>query len=115
MKKDSFKFLAGATMGYSLFWLFSNPRSKVKNRLPTKKIRNISLLPNIKLQRRDTQYHLHHWMNLMFLYGLVHLKKRGFLRSKVVTGFLVGGILQGLSYSDRFTIRQKLEQIQDAN
>lgn len=101
------KVAIGGFLGYLFFVLTSHPNSKVHGKLPQKKIKNIQVFPNIKIARKDKEYHLHHWMNLSSLYLFLLFKKRRMLRSKYLNGFFVGGILQGLSYDDRFKIRRK--------
>lgn len=112
--KSTVKLIAGAGIAYSLFRLISRPKSRVRI-LPEKRIKNIHVLPNIKIARRDKEYHLHHWINAAFLYSFYLMKKRRFTGSKFFHGFMLGTILQGLTYKDRFkVIRPKLVDMQKA-
>src|SRR6476469_7540680 len=73
----------GLAAGFAVFWLASHEKSPLKAKLPEKKIKNISLLPNIKIQRKDKHIHLHHWFNIASIYGLLYWKKRELLNSKL--------------------------------
>lgn len=110
--KNTAKIALGGGIGFSLFWLTSHPtKSPFRRKLPDKRIKNIGVLPEIKIYRKDKSYHLHHWMSLSTLYLFLMLtKKRKILRSKMVNGFLLGSILQGLSYKDRFKVIKKAEE-----
>lgn len=107
LKKESFregvKIFTGAAVGFSFFWLTSNPRSAVHKRLPLKKVRNFHYLPHIKIVRRDTTYRLHHWSTMTGIYFISLLTRKGLVRSKVFHGFMVGSIVQGLLFTDRFS------------
>lgn len=105
--RETAKLALGGGVGFLLFWLTSHPRSRVHKRLPAKKIKNVHVLPRIQIQHKNREYHLHHWLNLSSLYLLLLLKRRRVLRSKVVHGFFLGSILQGLTYKDRFKIIKK--------
>ncbi len=102
--KELLKVFIGGSIGFSLFFLTSHPRSLVHKKLPSKKIRNVHILPHVKIERKDTTYHVHHWINISSLYFLLYLKKRRLLKSKLFHGFLLGSIVQGLLYKDRFRI-----------
>lgn len=58
-------------------------------------------LPHLKIERKDRHYHLHHWAIFGISYLPVLLLRRK-IRSKLVHGFFIGTILQGLMYKDRF-------------
>lgn len=101
----------GAAAGFALFWLTSHPTSSpLRKKLPEKKIKNLYLLPEIKIARKDKHIHLHHWFNVGALYMLLYWKKRPVLNNKLFSGFLVGSILQGLSYEDRFSFVSHLQE-----
>lgn len=110
LKKGNARIAAGGFIGYMLFWLTSHPtHSPVRRRIPTKRIRNIEFMPEIKIRRKNREYHVHHWLSISSLYLILLLvKRKKFLRSKLAQGFLIGSILQGLTYKDRFKIRQDI-------
>ncbi|HSX40141.1 MAG TPA: hypothetical protein VLF68_00865, partial [Candidatus Saccharimonadales bacterium] len=106
--KDALTILLGSVLGYAFFHLGSHPtKSPLKRRLPKKQIRNYSYFPNIHINREDRYYHLHHWMVLSSLYLpvlLTRLRKKNIFKYKLTHGFLLGSILQGLTYNDRFRV-----------
>lgn len=107
--KNTFKIALGGTLGFMLFQLMSHPRSHMHKKIPTKKIKNIHVLPHIKIQTKEKHIHLHHWMNLGSLY-LVSFALKKLRKSHLYHGFMLGGILQGLRYKDRFHIIKRVEE-----
>ncbi len=101
--RDAGKFLAGAISGFSFFAVSSHRKSPIYKMLPNRKIKNISYFPNIKIQKKNKHYHIHHWMIFSALYAPFILIKR--LRSKLLHGLIIGSIIQGLTYKDRFRIK----------
>ena len=101
--RGTLKVLIGATLGFSLSWLISHPRSRVRNKLPQKQVRSVYLLPNLKVVRKNNVYHIHHWLFL----GFLQLVTRRKVTSKLYHGMILGGILHGLSYKDRFRVRYR--------
>lgn len=102
--KDAGKLLAGIISGFSFFVLTSHPGKSPVRKLPEKRVKNISYFPNIKAHGKTEYYHFHHWMIFSLLYPLVFVKKK-LRRSKLLHGIMIGGIVQGLTYKDRFQIR----------
>jgi hypothetical protein len=100
----------GLAAGFVVFWLTSNDKSPLKAKFPEKKLKNIAFLPNIKIIKEDKHIHLHHWLNITSIYALLYWKKRQLLGNKLLNGFLIGSILQGLSYDDRFSFVYKPEE-----
>jgi len=101
---DTSRLLTGASIGFIIFWLTSNPRSRFKNKLPSRKIKNLHILPNVRIVSSKKTYHFHHWVILIAIY-LPLIMKRRFRKSKLLRGLVVGGIAQGLLYKDRFKFR----------
>lgn len=101
--KDAGKFLAGAISGFSFFLLSSHPEKSPIRKLPERKFKKVSYFPNIKIQKDNGHYHIHHWMIFSALYAPFILIKR--LRSKLLHGLIIGSIIQGLTYKDRFRIK----------
>lgn len=95
----------GVLSSFGLFWLTSHPKSKVKRGLPEIWLRNLMLAPNIRLKHKDVIYHLHHWVIFSFTYALLFLLRRRLLRFGLVHGVIIGAIIQGLTYADRFRVR----------
>ncbi len=98
----------GVVAGFALFWAASHPtKSPFRKKLPEKKIKNLYLLPEIKIEKGDKHIHFHHWLNIASVYGLLYWKKRNMLGNKLLNGFLMGSIFQGLSYKNRFSFIYK--------
>jgi len=104
--QDAGKVLAGGLLGFLFFMAGSYPKSSVYKKLPEKKIKSVSLFPNVKVYKKDENYHIHHWMIFSALYPLIFLKKN-FAKSKFLHGLFLGSIFQGLIYKDRFQVRYK--------
>lgn len=102
--KDAGKLLAGIISGFSFFLLTSHPEKSPVRKLPEKRIKNVSYFPNVKAHGKTEYYHFHHWMIFSFLYPLVFVKKK-LRQSKFLHGLMIGSIVQGLTYKDRFQIR----------
>ncbi len=109
--KEMGKFVAGGLTGFSLFTISSHNKSPVKKRIPEKRIKNISYLPSVKVYKKDEHYHIHHWMIFSLFYAnlllLLKLLKKKSLKSKILHGFFIGSIIQGLIYKDRFRVHYK--------
>jgi len=101
-KKGLAEVALGGLLGFSLFWLTSHPqKSPVRRKLPARKYRSIHYLPEIRIERKDKHYHLHHWAIFGISYlPLLLLRRR--IKSRLLHGFFIGSILQGLTYKDRF-------------
>lgn len=105
---DTGKLLVGASIGFSLFWLTSHPKSRFKKKLPERKYKKFSFLPNICYIGEEITYHFHHWFLLSaFYFPLLRSKK--VRKSKILHGLFLGAIMQGLLYKDRFQFRYPKE------
>lgn len=104
-----FKVLSGGLIGFSLFWLTSHPKSKLKSKISEKRYKNLAILPNVRYHKKDKVYHFHHWLVLSIFY-LPLLMSRKFRKSHTFHGLFLGSILQGLLYKDsfRFSYPKKL-------
>lgn len=98
------KLFLGAAVGFSAAWLISHPKSRVKRNLPQKNVKGFQVFPNIRLVKENKIYRFHHWMVLASLYFPLLWKKGNFLKYKLLHGMVIGSILQGLSFKDRFNI-----------
>ena len=106
---QTLKILVGGILGYCFFWLTSHPtKSPLQRKIPQKQFKNVSYLPELKIRRHDKEYHLHHWMNLSVLYVLLLFVRKGYFKSYMLRAFLLGSILQGLLYQDRFKVIDKI-------
>lgn len=104
---ELFSIVPSAIAGYTAFHLTKYPNGKVGKKLPKVRIKNIELSPSIRLNIKDHTIHFHHWMNLAILL-LISIPMTGSLWDSAFTkAFLVGGIVQGLTFPDRKKIIYK--------
>lgn len=105
--KNVIKIATGAAAGYGFFWLVSHPTSKLKKKIPVKNFKNFHFLPNIRYKHKDKIYHFHHWVILVSIYLPILISGKNILKFKALHGFMIGSIIQGLSFSDRFSVVYK--------
>lgn len=105
-------FAIALLVGYYFSAYFSTPvvkDGKVRpNRLPSLRIGNIELLPNVRIHLKNSTVHFHHWFYLtVLIVGAVVLYDNlmHFATAKAAAGASVGGIIQGLTYPDRFKFK----------
>lgn len=100
-----FTFIFAIFVGYLIFLHFSHP-NKRKSKIPNIGLWNIDILPNIRLHVGKRTYHFHHWLLLIAFIGVSLVVFEGIQYLAAAKGLAVGGIIQGLTYPDRFKIRQ---------
>lgn len=101
--------LLGGIVGFTVFTITSHPKSPLNKKIPKTKIKNLHLLPSIKIEAKKRTLHIHHWM--IFGSALVALVAvTGFIKSEAVTGFMSGSFIQGLTYKDRFNVFQTIHE-----
>ncbi len=93
--------------GYILARVASHPNSKINSKLPKIKLKNIYILPSLKISIKGKILHLHHWFNFTVLLCLSIFVTGGILDSWLTRGFLIGGIIQGLRFPDRSILQKK--------
>jgi hypothetical protein len=102
-------FLGTLFFGYLISLYFSRPVEKNgrrrPNRLPTVRVRNLELLPNLRIHIGQRTYWLHHWLYLLIFTVVIFVTYDSFSHLIAVKGAAIGGILQGLRYPDRFKFR----------
>lgn len=101
--------LFGGSMGALTSWILSAPKSPVKQKLPEAGIKNVEILPNVRIKRKNKIYHIHHWMFFSVFYASFMLIRRPFTGKKFINGFVLGLIFQGISYKDRLQIKKPHE------
>ncbi|RJQ37705.1 hypothetical protein C4559_03145 [Candidatus Microgenomates bacterium] len=109
--KSIAKILAGLGGGFSFFWLMSHPNSKIKRKFPEKSIKNLQFFPNTKITHKDKVYHFHHWFIFSLLYIPLIAMVKTFRHSRILNGLVIGSILQGLTYKDRFKMVKKTPKV----
>ncbi len=87
-------------LGYTAFHLTKYPHGKVGKKLPKVKVKGIELSPSIRLNLKNHTIHFHHWMNLAILLAISVPMTGTLWDSAIAKSFMVGGIIQGLTFSD---------------
>ncbi len=100
-----FPSLFSVLVGILISWVLSHPSSPAKKRLPSKSARNVHYFPNLKIHRETHYYHIHHWMYFGALFLLIVSIRKRFRGDRIIEGFFLGLILQGLTYKDRFKVK----------
>lgn len=98
--------LLGGSLGAVTSWIWSAPNSAVNKKLPEVGIKNVEILPNVRVTRKNKIYHIHHWMFLSIFYIPLLFLRRPIKGKRFVNGFVLGLIAQGLSYDDRLEVRK---------
>lgn len=91
-------------LGYALFLYFSHPNKK-KHKVPKVRIGRLEFLPNLKLHLGSKTYHFHHWFVLALIAAIAIFVLEDFQFPMILQGLIIGGIIQGLRYPDRFKFR----------
>lgn len=86
--------LFGIISGILVSWIFSHPSSPAKKKLPQRSVKNI-------------HYHIHHWIYFGIIYYILFAFQGKFKGKKSVEGFILGLVIHGLSYKDRFVIKKQ--------
>lgn len=99
--------ILGGGMGLATSWILSAPKSPIKRKLPEAGIKNVEILPNVTIRRKNRIYHIHHWMFFSVFYASIMLVKKPIAGKRFINGFVLGLIVQGLSYKDRLHIKKQ--------
>lgn len=95
-----FIFTLTAFISYLFNKSLSKNGCKINNKLPYIKIRFIQISPNVKILLKNRTIHIHHWLTYTIILVITLTVNFGYLESLFSNGFLIGGIIQGLSFSD---------------
>ena len=105
-------FIISVIVGYFFFLYLSHPKRK-KHKLPKISFWRFDILPNLRLHIGKKTYWVHHWLYLSIIVAIPIILREDFQFPMIVNGLLVGGIIQGLFYSDRFKFRhQRLDEFE---
>ena len=97
-------FILSAVIGYVFFLYLTHPEKK-KNRVPKIGFRNIELMPNFRVHIGNKTYHFHHWLLFALLILIPVIFRDSSRYPLIFKGVLIGGILQGLRYPNKFKFR----------
>jgi hypothetical protein len=96
-----FYIFLSSVLGYITLRFTSHPNSKLNKKLPRIRFKNAEIFPSTKIIIRGKIIHFHHWFNFTLLLCISIFVTGGILDSWLTRGFLFGGIIQGLRFSDR--------------
>ncbi len=96
--------LFGVVSGFFISHFISKPVHIKPNRLPKLGIKRVEIMPNLLIQTRRWKIHIHHWMTLSLVFVVLVLTTASFNHLLFVKSLCLGGIIQGITYKDRFHI-----------
>lgn len=88
--------VSAAILGIFAFHFTTHPKSKVRQRLPAVRLKNLQIFPEIRIHVRGRIIHFHHWFNFSVLLIISIFVSSSILDAMFTRGFLLGGIIQGL-------------------
>ncbi len=97
-------FVISVWIGYLFFLYFSHPLKK-KHKVPHISLGNIEFLPNLRIHYKNKTYHIHHWLTLSVIAFFTLVSSESIQHFMLFKGAVLGGIIQGLRYPDRFQFR----------
>lgn len=97
---------------FAFFHFASHPKSKIHKKLPSKSIKRVQLIPSLNFEVKNKIFHFHHWMLFTPTFVFVNYIDKGLIHSDLLNGALIGGIVQGLLYKDRFKLVHKAAEYQ---
>ncbi len=102
-------FTLSALLSYRFNSSLSRQGHKINKRMPYLKVKCFQFSPNIKIILKSRTIHLHHWFTYSIILIITLTFKAGFLDSLFSQGFLLGGIIQGLTFPDwkKFVIKNE--------
>lgn len=90
--------------GYIFFLLSTSPK-KYKRKLPNFNFWRLDILPCLRIKIRGKWLHIHHWTWLgVALAAVINSTGNWFESHLILKGILSGGLIQGLTYPDRFKL-----------
>ncbi|OGD95152.1 hypothetical protein A3A48_04245 [Candidatus Curtissbacteria bacterium RIFCSPLOWO2_01_FULL_37_9] len=93
----------GLIFGFWFYKKLSHP-FQFRNKLPNIRFMIIEILPSLRLKLKNYIIHLHHWILLSGVLTTLMMTTSGLTQLILIKSFCLGGIIQGLSYHDRFKI-----------
>ena len=110
---NSLIFTLSILVGYIFNKSLSKKGSKINRRLPLIKIKFLQFSPNIKIHFKSRSIHIHHWLTYTVVLIITLTTNTVVLDTLFSKGYLIGGILQGLSFPDWKKIIVKVNQFHD--
>lgn len=105
--------VTGVVVGYSFSKTMTHPAGKLRKKLPCIRVKWIQLLPHLIFEVKGKKVHIHHWVTLPTIW-LPLILSSDLLRAQLfLHGIILGSVIQGLRYKDRFVffINEMPEQL----
>jgi hypothetical protein len=93
-------FVLSSILGLSLNHILTHPKSKINKKLPFIKIKCFQISPFFGLKLKTKSIHIHHWVSYSLILIITITITGGSLINSITNGFLIGSIVQGISYPD---------------
>jgi hypothetical protein len=107
-----FTVLLSAIAGFAILQYVTHPtKSKIRRKMPDIKTKGVQIFPIWRIWYDDKIIHFHHWFNFALLLLISAFITSPFLDSSIIRGFLLGGVLQGLTLKDGRNLRGKFNPI----
>jgi hypothetical protein len=99
--------LISGAVSFFLFHFATHPNSKINKKLSSfggerRAIKRVQFFPRVNIEARNKRIHIHHWMIFTPLFIALQTVGKNFGQADLFSGFMLGGILQGLMYNDSF-------------
>ena len=99
------KLLVGLVAGYILSHHLSHPNGRARKHVPIVRLTRIQVLPNLLIATKNKTWHIHHWAYIPAFYLPLIAIVRSLANSHWLNGFVLGSIIHGLTFSDRFKFK----------
>jgi len=97
-------FVISIFLGFIFNLSITKKGSKINRNLPLIKVRFIQFCPSVKIHMRSRYIQIHHWLTYSIVLIVTLTLNAGVFDTLFSKGLLLGGILQGLTFSDWKTI-----------
>jgi len=106
-------FFSSLITGYFFNFLTTRPNSKINKRFPDVRIKFIQIFPRVQIHYKHKTIWVHHWIHYSIILIITLTCSVGWLDSLYSKGYLVGAIIQGLTFPDwkKIIINNKLSNL----
>lgn len=104
--KPLLKLSAGATIGYALSHHISHPNGRARKHVPLVKLARVQVLPSLLIATKKKTWHIHHWAYVPAFYIPMVTLIRPLVNKHWLHGFVLGSIIHGLTFNDRFSFHR---------
>lgn len=98
-----------AIVGFNVYNILTHPK-KLKSKMPKIGKGAIQIWPNFQISFKKHTIWIHHWISTGLILTYINHISHGADNLEFIKFFAIGGIIQGISFKDRFNIFVKHEQ-----